>query len=249
MFAREHFEYYIYRRESVNVETDHQPLVSIVLKPLHKAPSQLQRMLLRLQKFNLRVGYKKGPNMFLADTLSRAHRSEVSACDFALSLTEVDHTLDLAIPGSQIQELKEASKSDPVIQALNTTIRGGCPVSKSAAPEIVHSYFNVRDKLTVQDDLVFKGNQLVIPYSLRRPMMEMVHDTHIGIDGCIRRARECMYWPRMSSELRGSSPSVMCVYLTNQSKPKNPWSSINLQLDLGARLELTCVSSMDEPCW
>ena len=138
VFACEHFEYYIYGRESVNVETDHQPVVSIVLKPLHKEPSRLQRMLLRLQKFNLRVGYKKGPNMFLADTLSRAHRSEVSACDFALSVTEVDHTLDLAIPESQMQELKEAARKDPVIQALNNTIRGGWPASKSAATEMVH---------------------------------------------------------------------------------------------------------------
>ena len=74
------------------METDHQPLVSIVLKPLHKAPSWLQRMVLRQQKFNLRVGYKNGPNIFLADALSSAHRSEVSACNFPLSLAEVDHT-------------------------------------------------------------------------------------------------------------------------------------------------------------
>ena len=91
VFACEHFEYYIYGRETVNIETDHEPLVSVVLKPLHKAPSRLQRMLLRLQWFNLKMGYKKGLNMFLADTLSRAHLSDASACEFALSLTEVDH--------------------------------------------------------------------------------------------------------------------------------------------------------------
>ena len=113
VFACEHFEYYIYGRETVNIETDHEPLVSIVLKPLHKAPSRLQRMLLRLQRFNLKLGYKKGPNMFLADTLSRAHLSDVSACEFALSLTEVDHTIALAIPESQIQELQEVTKQDP----------------------------------------------------------------------------------------------------------------------------------------
>ena len=44
VFACEHFEYYIYGRETVNVETDHQPLVSIVLKPLHQAPNRLQRI-------------------------------------------------------------------------------------------------------------------------------------------------------------------------------------------------------------
>jgi len=122
VFTCEHFENYIYGRESVNVEIDHQPLVSIVLKSLHKAPSRLQRMLLRLQKFNLKVGYKKGPNMFLADTLSRAHLAEVSACEFTLSLAEVDHTMNLAIPQGQLQELKEAAKQDTVLHAISGTI-------------------------------------------------------------------------------------------------------------------------------
>ena len=39
VFACTHFEQYIYSRDVVQVETDHQPLVSIVLKPLNSAPS------------------------------------------------------------------------------------------------------------------------------------------------------------------------------------------------------------------
>ena len=81
--------------------------------------------------------------MFLADTLSRTHLSDASACAFALSLTEVDHTMDLAIPESQIQELQEMTKQDPVLHALSNTIQQGWPASKSAAPEIVHPYFDL----------------------------------------------------------------------------------------------------------
>jgi len=197
-------------------------------------------MLLRLQKFNLKVGYKKGPNMFLADTLSRAHLAEVSTCEFALSLAEVDHTMDLAIPEGQLQELKEAAKQDTVLHALSSTIRQGWPASKSSLPEIVHPYFDVRDELTVQDGLVFKGSQLIIPYSLRRRMMEMIHDTHIGIDGCIRRARECMYWPRMSTELREfiSKCEVCLAHRPEQTKEPleqhqfaaRPWNKIGADL-------------------
>jgi len=66
----------------VHIETDHQPLVSIVTKPLNNAPSRLQRMLLRLQKYSLKITYKKGSEMYLADTLSRAHLPEVNACAF-----------------------------------------------------------------------------------------------------------------------------------------------------------------------
>ena len=36
VFACDDFEVYIFGRECVNVETDHQPLVSIVTKPLNK---------------------------------------------------------------------------------------------------------------------------------------------------------------------------------------------------------------------
>lgn len=60
VFGCEHFEAYTYGRKVVHVETDHKPLETIVYKPLHSAPSRLQRMLLRLQKFNLKVRYKRG---------------------------------------------------------------------------------------------------------------------------------------------------------------------------------------------
>lgn len=74
VFGCEHFEAYTYGRDRVKVETDHQPLETIVRKPLHKAPSRLQRMLLRLQKFNLNVRYKRGKEMVLADTRVISHR-------------------------------------------------------------------------------------------------------------------------------------------------------------------------------
>ena len=37
-----------------------------------RAPKRLQRMMWRLQKFDLLVSYKKGTEMYLANTLSRA---------------------------------------------------------------------------------------------------------------------------------------------------------------------------------
>ena len=68
VFASERFNAYLYGRDKVTVETDHKPLESIVLKPLNSAPQRLQRMLFRLQKYNLVLKYKKGRDMFLADT-------------------------------------------------------------------------------------------------------------------------------------------------------------------------------------
>ena len=202
VFACGKFEAYIYGRERVHVETDHQPLETIAVKPLNSAPQRLQRMLLRLQKYNLKVNYKKGDEMFLADTLSRAHLPDVAACDFSRSLEDVDHTTSLAIGEDRLQQVKHASADDPVLQVLRRTITDGWPASKSDVPECVHTYFDFRDELTVQEQIVLKGDRLVIPTNLRKEMTALVHATHIGAEGCIRRARETMYWPRMTTELK-----------------------------------------------
>ena len=43
---------------------------------------------------------------------------------------------------------------------------------------------------------------MVVPANMRREMMGVAHATHIGIEGCIRRAWESIYWPHMISELK-----------------------------------------------
>ena len=66
VFACEHFEAYTYGQDIVNIETDHQPLEAI--------PQQCtkpQRILLRLQNYNLKVKYKKGKGFW--QTLSVGH--------------------------------------------------------------------------------------------------------------------------------------------------------------------------------
>ena len=99
VFACEHFEVYIYGRHIVHVETDHKPLVSIMLKPLNKTPSRLQRILLKLQRYSLDVKYKAGK---LADTLSRTHLPTTNTGDFILSLEEIDHTISLSLSADQL---------------------------------------------------------------------------------------------------------------------------------------------------
>ena len=74
VFGMERFESYLYGRKVI-VESDHKPLESILKKSLLSAPKRLQRMMLRLQKFELEVVYKKGPLMFMADTYTKSGHS------------------------------------------------------------------------------------------------------------------------------------------------------------------------------
>ena len=71
VYALEKFNQYVYGK-TVQVESDHKPLESITKKSLCQASPRLQRILLRLQKYDVILNYKSGKEMMIADTLSRA---------------------------------------------------------------------------------------------------------------------------------------------------------------------------------
>ena len=71
IFGLKRFDHYAYGRP-ITVESDHKPLEMINKKALQAAPKRLQRMLLRAQRYEIDIIYKKGCHMYIADTLSRA---------------------------------------------------------------------------------------------------------------------------------------------------------------------------------
>lgn len=89
---------YLYGRHDITVHTDHQPLETILEKPLCKAPQRLQRMMRKLQRYQFLIRYKKGKELYVADTQSCApvidHPSTTSAKKeyelFRVELAEMD---------------------------------------------------------------------------------------------------------------------------------------------------------------
>ena len=96
------------------------------------------------------------------------------------------------------------------------------------------------DELTVQGGLVFKRNSVIIPRSLCAEMMK-IHSSHLGIEACLRRARECIYWPGMSAEMKQYiSAYKTCRELDSVTHPKEtlmphevpsrPWEKIGMDI-------------------
>ena len=128
-------------------------------------------------------------------------------------------------------------------------IQSGWPNDKKKVPLSIRAYYDFRDELIVQDHLVFKGSKLVIPVSMRREMMSIAHSSHIGVEGCIRRVRDTLYWPQMSKELK-EYISKCDICLSYQPSPgrepilqheitERPWAKIGVDLcELDGRILL-----------
>ena len=85
---------------------------------------------------------------------------------------------------------------------LMTVALEGWPKSLDEVSAEVKPYFQFRDEFTAKDGLLFEGECLILPSNLRKEMIKMVHSSHLGIEGCLRRAREVFYWPQMNATLK-----------------------------------------------
>lgn len=95
IFACEKFNYFIYGKQ-VTVLTDHKPLIGIMDKELHKIPSAcLQRMKLRLFKYQLKLKYVPGKYLYIAHYLSRYFEKTEQSGEIP-DLNELVHSLNIS---------------------------------------------------------------------------------------------------------------------------------------------------------
>ncbi|KAJ8375814.1 hypothetical protein SKAU_G00063940 [Synaphobranchus kaupii] len=219
VFACSKFNNYIYGKH-ILIETDHQTLVTILSKPIHTAPARLQRMMLRLQKYTFQLNYKKGKHMYLADTLSRApmktteqHSNEEA--DF--EVMSVQH-----ISSSRLEELREHTAKDKDLQVLCNIIKQGWPKRDVNLPANVRHYFTYGDELTVEDSIVMKGPKAVIPDSLQRDYITILHRGHPGAEATKRRARSIVFWPSMAKDIERETLSCSICNSTKPHQQKEP---------------------------
>ena len=193
----------------VIVHTDHKPLIAIVSKPLCEAPKRLQRMLMSLQRYDIKLIHKAGKEMFVADTLSRAvageDEIEIFTIDMDYSLEEMEMicSLDyLPISDARIDGIREETAKDEDCRQLAKMVQNGFPRTILEMPEKLRAYWSVRDLLNVQRGLLFKGDKIIIPKILRQNTLEQLHAAHQGIEKTIALARDTVYWPEIDQHIK-----------------------------------------------
>lgn len=236
VFALERFHQYSFARKTI-VYSDHKPLESIITKPMHRAPRRLQGMLMRIHGYNVEIRYQKGVKMYISDMLSRAYLPHPGT---ASEFEQVNMVGYLPIRPERLKLLIAHTESDEALQLLKTVIKSGWPEEKHQLPTLVSPYHSMRDELTIQDGIIFRGERVVVPESLRNEMKSAIHQAHLGTESCLRRARECLYWPGMNAEMKDYiSKCEICrtFEISNQKEtlmpqeiPSRPWEKVGTDL-------------------
>ena len=243
VFGAERFHQYTYGRKVI-VDSDHKPLDTIFGKPLATAPRRLQKMFMRLQLYDIDIQYKKGSEMYLADTLSRHFiKDQPIKSRFEEEFDQVplnEQINQIITTGEKMSELKVETEKDEVLQQVKEVIQAGWPERKDLLNPTLVNYFHVRDELTVQEGVILRGERVVIPKSLRKGILADLHTAHQGVESTLRRARENIYWPNMNRDIKEHiSRCETCTTfptrqlkepLTSHKVPNRPWAKIGSDL-------------------
>ncbi|XP_064423636.1 uncharacterized protein K02A2.6-like [Latimeria chalumnae] len=217
-----------------NIESDHKPLENLFEKPLSVAPPRVQRMMLRIQKYDMSVNYVPGKELYIADTLNRATQTPEQELKEAEEEFEVHQVIqNLLVSEERLIKFKVETSEDPKLNQLKDIVLNGWPDQRSAVEPSIREYWNYRDEISMNEGLLLKGDKLIVPDSMRKEMLDKLHSSHFGIEKCRIRAGDILFWPGMNKQIAKiiSKCSTCNSYQRSQQKeplichqiPDRPW--------------------------
>ena len=216
------FHEFVYGKD-IQIETDHKPLQAIFNKPLWQSPARLQKLRLALQRYNLHVNYKPGKEMYIADHLSRSYLNEtVENLVPDLQINEVHLIAHLPVSDVMYKQIQTETAKDADLTELMETVLNGWPNNKDDLPSSARPYWTFRDELSCIDGILYKSEKIVIPKSLRKKMLAVIHEPHLGIVKSINRARDVLFWLGMTADIEQTVRACTICAATQNANPKEP---------------------------
>ncbi|XP_031349308.1 uncharacterized protein K02A2.6-like [Photinus pyralis] len=187
------FYNYIYGQPFTLI-TDNRPLTRIFHQNA-KLPAMTSARLLRyaafLQQFNYEVQHRKAEDHVNVDFFSRAPSNEKSI--------GIETTLDQELQNLNDQVINQISTYSLTSTSIAFESQQDPELSK-IKESLIHGNLNNPD-YSLHDGVIFKGQRVVIPTSLRAEVLKELHHTHVGIVKMKQLARRYCYWRNIDKDI------------------------------------------------
>ena len=179
------------------------------------APTALQRMLMRLQPYDLIIKYRHGKNMEVADALSRLSPQDKEPIP---NMDVQIHEVCPQFSDDMLQRIRTATDTDPELQELKDAVHTGWPANKSYKS----SNRIGRSVITTEDGITMKGRRIIIPQRMQNMILTQLHTGHQEAEKTKLRARTAVYWRGMNNDIdRVCKMCSTCQQMQNR-QPKEP---------------------------
>ena len=240
MFGVNKFHSYLYGRK-FKLLVDNLPLVSVFgnKKPLTDTLSpRIIRWKCKLNCYDYSIEFVKGQNN-VADWLSRSGVGSAAETKTAEGVPEIDEKIFLIEEEMSIssKKIQEETQRDKTLRRVFEYVKKGWPDAISDTCEEAKDFFKYKTELSIHEDCLWFGTRLVIPKLHRDAILEMLHETHLGIVATKRLARDHFWFPGINKRIEervGScevcherSPRRDATTLSSWDWPREPYSRIH----------------------
>lgn len=217
-----HFRLYIYGKP-VQIITDHKPLEALFSNPHSKPPPRIERWMVSLQDYDLKVKYQPGKDN-PADFMSR-HPIKTESPDGTFTEEYVNFVLESARPRAlSLDDIKCHTGKDTQLQTVIDVVQTGqfYKLLKCPDPEM-RSFYNVRDELCVsEDNILLRGRRIVIPSKLRLQVVKLAHIGHQGINKTKALLRTKVWFPGMDTLAEAEVKNCLPCQASTKSPAREP---------------------------
>ena len=244
VWAIEHFRLYLYGHYFTLI-SDHQALEIIFNNPKSKPPARILRWQLRLQDYNFKVIYKSGKSN-ISDYLSRHPNKDQLISDKSrqqeIAECYVNYLIDSSVPKSMtLKEICLSTNNDHELQTVMQCVKSGS-WDKSYQNKTVDTFSRLKNELTVvkvqHGEILLHENRLVIPNELQTRVIELAHQSHLGIVKTKQLLREKVYFPGIDRKVEelcqscipclAATPMKTSEPLQMSDLPDAPWTVLSM---------------------
>ena len=166
----------------MSIITDHKPLVATLKKDVATLSQRLQRILLRMHQYRMIIIYKPGPDLFIADWLSRQNHGknkdeEIPSMQLSINAIQIANNVPECMT---IHESQQASSQDHHLQCLKGYIIQGWPEGRDQIPQVFRTYWTFSGDIAVVDGVIMKGRCTVVPDVLQKQVFQKLHINYIA---------------------------------------------------------------------
>ena len=255
VFAVNKFQQYILGRR-FTLKTDHKPLERL-FGPKSEIPklaaNRISRWALTLSMFDFDIQYQAGINNAPADVLSRlpvpVDWAETSISERMGESSQLLHLKLQDMASISKKEIRQKTASDSILSQVFVYIERGWPTSNASLPMHLHTFFEKRTELSMEEEMLLWKGRIVIPTSLRQTVLNLLHEGHPGISAMRDLAKFYVWWPKIDDDIEHYVATCKPCQQTRPKEPEVPLFSWNVPTEPWARIHIDFAGPFENNMW
>ena len=154
---------------------------------------------------------------------------------------------------NKLDQLRKSTAQDEQLTRLKGYISTGFPCDKKNLLTDLHEFWPHKEMLSIKSGLITCGNRIIVPKEMRPEMLQYVHKGHQGKERYLLRARNTVFWPKMTCDVQQLiEKCIICqehgksqpIIGTTQELPPFPWHTLATDMFYWKRMDFLIVADI-----